>query len=521
MQEGRTKNTTRNIGWGFFEKIIQTILPMVTRTLIVHLIGEKYMGLSSLFTSIISVLNLADLGFGVAITYTMYKPIAEHDDEKLCAILNYYKKVYRIIGLVVCVIGLAIMPFLSYLINDEVPADVNIYLLFGIYLTNTVLSYWLFAYKKSLLQAYQRNDIKTKISTALLICQYGLQILVLLAWDNYYAYVIVLPLITLLGNICTAIVTQKMYPNVLCRGVIPKEATKGIKKQVGGAFIGRVCSVTRNSLDSLFISATMSLTAVTIYSNYYMILSAVHNMLNVFTTSMVGGVGNSIAKESEEKNYRDFGKFTFLYSWISGWCACCMLCLYQHFMNIWMGEALMLPFGTMVLFCIYLYVMSASDIKNVYYSARGLWWEGKWRSIIELILNVILNLVGVYFFGVFGIVLATIITMVLVNFLYGAKILFKNYFKNQSMKRYLLKQLAYLCVVASVSALTYLVCALLPSEGILFLLVKAAICLVLPNLLFYIAYCKTKSFAEIKPFIGRLCSGLIGKLRRKKHRSDI
>lgn len=145
----RTKNTVRNVFWGFIDKIVLLILPFITRTLILKLIGEEYLGLNGLFTSIITVLNIADLGFGAAITYSMYKPIADNDNETLCAILNFYRKIYRIIGCVILVIGFSIMPFLPHLIKGSVPDDVNLYLLFTIYLSNTALSYLLFAYKRS------------------------------------------------------------------------------------------------------------------------------------------------------------------------------------------------------------------------------------------------------------------------------------------------------------------------------------------------------------------------------------
>lgn len=514
MRIERTENTTRNAIWGILDKFAQMILPFITRTLILKLIGEQYLGLNGLFTSIIAVLNMADLGFGVAITYSMYKPIADNDTEALCALLNYYKKIYRVIGLAVLGIGLAMMPFLPKLIKDEIPSDINVYLLFSIYLANAVLSYWLFAYKKSLLSAYHRNDVTTKIALALLFCQYGLQILALAALNNYYTYVIVLPLITLASNILTSVATKKMFPEIVCRGKAHPEVTRKIKKQVSGAFIGKVCGQTRSSIDSMFISSFLGLTQVAIYSNYYYILSAIHNLLNVVTQSMVGGVGNSIVKEDLEKNYADFKKFTFLYSWISGWCACCMLCLYQPFMQLWVGDKLMLPVGTMVLFCVYIYVMSASDIKNVYYTARGLWWEGRWRAVMEVVANCVLHYFGAKYFGIFGILMATIMTMVLINFLYGSSILFKYYFTNVSIAKFFLQHLAYFCVVAAVSAITYVVCSLLPGAGFVYLFVKAIICLILPNVLFYLVYSRTQIFAEVKPLVGRVLSGVTKKIRK-------
>lgn len=515
MQSRRTQNTTRNAVWGLIEKFIQMVLPFITRTLVLKLMGEQYLGLNSLFTSILSVLNMADLGFGLAITYSMYKPIADQDNEALSALLNYYKKIYRVVGTVILVAGLVLMPFIPNLINGSVPADINLYLLFSIYLVNTVLTYWLFAYKKSLLHAYHRDDVSTKIAILLLILQYGLQIFVLALFDNYYAYVIILPLITLLSNIISAVATNKMYPFVKCRGMVAKETKKRIKKQVSGAFVGRVSSAVRASVNNVFISAFLSLTHVAIYGNYYYILTAVHGILTVATNSMVGGVGNSIAKESVEKNYKDFKKFTFLYAWLSGWFACCMLCLYQPFMYIWTGEELMLPVGTMVLFCFYLYVMGASDIRNVYYSAKGLWWEGRIRALLDLIVTLALNFVGVKLFGIFGILLGTILSLVLVNFMYGGKILFDHYFKEQNLSEYFLQHLLYLTITVAVGFTTYLICGLFPDTGIVWLGVKAIICIIVPNGLFFVVYRKTKMFKEIVPLFKTIIIGATGKIKKR------
>ena len=480
------------------------ILPFFTRTLILKLIGEQYLGLNGLFTSIISVLNMADLGFGAAIVYSMYKPIADDDTEAVCALLNFYKKVYRVIGFTVLGVGLVIMPFLRYLIKGDIPTDINLYLLFAIYLANVVISYLFFAYKKSLIHAYHRDDALTKISVALLLVQYGLQIGLLFAFDNYYFYVLVLPIITFLNNLLTATVSKKMFPELICRGEVNKDTKQAIKKHVSGAFVGKICAATRNSLNSIFISTFFGLTLVAVYGNYYYVLTAVHGLATILTVSMTGGIGNSIAKESVEKNYKDFQKFTFLYSWVIGWFSCCLLGLYQPFMQLWVGTELMFPLEIMILFPVFLYTMAASDIKNVYYTAKGLWWEGRWRAVLELVLNLVLNFLGAKYFGVAGIMLATVFTMITVNFGYGTQILFKYYFKEQSLTRYFLKNLLYLGVTTVVAAVTYGVCSFLPDGTILGLMLKAVLCAVLPNALYLLIYFKTETFAETKPIFKRL-----------------
>lgn len=501
MKIERTKNTKRNTLWGIVEKIITMLLPFVTRTVLLYLLGSQYLGLNSLFSSILQVLNLADLGIGIAIVYSMYKPIAEDDEDAICALLALYRNLFRIIGCVILVIGLALVPFLRNFIDGEIPSDVNIYVVYLIYLGNTVISYFLFAYKRSLLNAHQRNDVVTKVRTALIVLQYAMQIGLLFIVRNYYLYLLVLPFITLLNNIITAIATKKMFPNLECRGKVSKETKKEIKKQVGGICIGKICGTTRNSLDSIFISMFWGLTQVAIYSNYFYIMNAIHALLSVVTTSMMGGVGNSLVKESIEKNFQDFKKMTFLYSWIAGWCSCTLLCTYQPFMRIWVGEENMFPFWTMAVFCMYLYSLSAIDIKNVYVTASGLWWENRLRAILEFSVNLVLNFLLGMLWGAIGVLVATLITIIVINFAYGSSILFKHLFKDESLKLHYLRHIAYAAVVAVVTAVTYFVCSLLPDEGFIYLLVKFAICIVLPNALLFLIYFRTETFKTSIPMI--------------------
>ena len=174
----RTKNATRNIIFGVILKAYQIIVPFLMRTAMIYLMGVQYLGLNSLFTSILQVLNLAELGVGSAMIYSMYKPIAEDDNATICALMKLYKTYYRIIGLVIAVIGCALTPFIPKLISGDVPDNLNIYLLYLLNLGATVLSYWLYAYKNCILQAHQRVDIVSKVSLVTSTIQYALQLLV-------------------------------------------------------------------------------------------------------------------------------------------------------------------------------------------------------------------------------------------------------------------------------------------------------------------------------------------------------
>ena len=223
-------------------------------------------------------------------------------------------------------------------------------------------------------------------------------------------------------------------------------------------------------------------------------MNSVHQFIGIINLSLLGGIGNRIASETEHNNHVNFRFILFFYSWIIGWCACCLICLYQHFMKIWVGESLLFPMPMVILFCVYFYAMGATDVKNIYTDATGLWWENKTRSIVETIVNFIGNFVLGYFFGVFGIIFATLITIVFINNVMGSNILFKHYFKNESLSQYFIDQMLYFFVCVVACCITFFVCSFLPSSGHLGLIEKMFLCAILPNLVYVVVFWRTEHF---------------------------
>ena len=220
----RKKNATRNIIFGTCLKLYQIVVPFLMRTIMIYFMGVQYLGLNSLFTSVLQVLNLAELGVGSAMVYSMYKPVAEHDNNTICALMGLYRKYYRIIGMVVLAAGCVIIPFVPHLIKSDVPEGINIYVLYVMNLLATVFTYWLYAYKNSILQAYQRNDIVSKVTIITDTIKYILQIFTIVFLKNYYMYVLVLILLQIASNIITAAVVTRMYPEYGCKGSLPYRA---------------------------------------------------------------------------------------------------------------------------------------------------------------------------------------------------------------------------------------------------------------------------------------------------------
>lgn len=504
MKIARTKNATRNMWMGMINKVVVLVLPFFVRTAFIYSLGSEYLGLNSLFSSILTVLNITELGFSSAVVFSMYEPIAKDDDDRICALLNYYRKIYRIIGAIILAGGIIIMPFLPHLINGECPDELNIYILFFIYLLNTALSYLLFAYKKSILEAFQRNDYISLNDTITTGLTNVVQLIILLAWNSiyaYYAYIVTMLAFTVINNILNSRVVAKKYPKYKCLGEIDGKDKAKIKKQVSGLMVSRICQMTRNSFDSIFVSAFIGLTMTTIYNNYYYIVNAVVGLMNVITAAMLAGIGNSLATDTQQKNYQDFTVLNFIYVWISGWAAVTMLCLYQDFMILWVGEELTLPFIMAVIFTIYFYALKICDIRITYVSAAGLWWENRFRSLLESIVNIILNYFFVRLWGVYGIVIATIIPLVIINFFFGGNILFKYYFTDYKINKYLLDNLAYVCVTFVAALVTVSVTNLISGQGFYLLLIKGLVCCFIPNIIFFIFYCRTKKYRDAKRWL--------------------
>lgn len=509
MKTQRTKNTTRNIISGFFNKIILMIFPFIIRTILIKKLGSEYLGLNNLFISILQVLNITELGFGSAIIFNLYKPIANNDKEKICALMNLYKKIYRIIGIVVLIIGLIILPFLQNFINGEYPKEINIYILYLLYLLNTVLTYFLFAYKSAIINAHQRNDITTNVNTIVYVIQYILQIIVLCVFKNYYLYVIISTITIILNNISCAIIANKKYPDYHCNGKVDKELKKTIKKNVFGLMIQKICSTTRNSLDSIFISSFLGLNIVAIYGNYYSIMVIIISILDILISSITTSIGNSIAVETTEKNYNDMRKFNFIYMWIGGWCTTCLLILFQPFMKMWMGEQYMFDFPVVICLCMYFYALQMGNIRSTYTVSAGLWYQGRYRAVAETISNLVLNIVLGKLFGIYGIILGTFISLVIFNFIYGSQILFKYYFKNNKLLEFFKDHALYCMSTLIISGITYYLTSFIILNGIIELIVKLLICIVVPNILYYVFYRKTKLYKISYDFIKTVILKLI------------
>ena len=276
-------------------------------------------------------------------------------------------------------------------------------------------------------------------------------------------------------------VTKKEFPLYVCKGTLDKESINKVTQQVKGLVIGKISYTSRNSFDSILISMICGLTVVAVYSNYYYIFSAALGIILVLGQSITAGIGNCIATVSAEVNYTNFKKFNFYYNWIGCWFSICLLCLYQPFMKIWVGNEFTASYEVMFLFVIYFYVTQVTQLSSVYAAAAGIWWEIRFVQIGEMITNLALNILLGWKFGVVGILWATIISVFVYCFIMQTIIGFKCYFKRTALEYFWIEFKWLICFVC-MSALSYGLCSLVNLGNITKLIYCALICILVPNI---------------------------------------
>ena len=496
MRLERTKNSIRSIAWGLANRALVIVFPFIIRTIIIHQLGAEYAGLNSLFSAVLKVLNMAELGFAGAVSFSMYKPAAEEDVPKMCALMQFYRRLYTVTGCIVLAVGIAAVPFLDRLVEGSVPANTNLYVLYGIYLLETATSYFIGAYRSVLLSVHQRNDIASKINSGLHLVTYALQISLLLVFKNYYLYILLDLAYCVVYNILVARRVSIMYPNYRCKGKLPKGEIRDILKNVYAVILFKVCGVIRSSLDNVFISAMMGLTATAIFGNYFFVISALTMVQTVVQNAIKGGIGNSIVTKSKEENYREMNKFILIYAWFSGLCTALLIGLYQPFIKLWMGPELMVDNMTMVLFCAYFYMMTVGSIRYIYHQCSGLYYHRRYWTVAEALMNLVGNYFFIQLWGMKGILISTILSMFVVDFLYSSRIVFDYYFQNRKINQYYLRHLFYMLITAVACAASYFLCELIQIEGILAILVRAIVCFVVSNFIFLAAYSRMDCFPD-------------------------
>ena len=507
----RTENIKRNLIFNMIKFATQLILQFVLRTVLIYFMGSQYVGISGLYTNIFSFLNLAELGIGGAIVFSMYKPIADGDVEKVKALQQLYKKLYLIIFFVVLGVGGLITPFIEFLIKDAGSININIYITYAIYLVNTLVGYFS-AHKRSLLFAYQRNDVENKIRTICILAMTAVQILVIVLTKNYYIFAITNVVFTLLEGVLIYLVANKLFPEINGKAEpIDSVTKKEISKNVFALSAHKFGGVVVNSTDNVIISAFLGLSVLGAYSNYTLILTSLTSFFMLLYNALTSSVGNLMATTDENYCYEKFKVVNFIFSYLASFTTICLVCLFQPFIKYWThGGEYLLGFGTMILLCVQHYVSRMRTSVFVFKDAAGLFWQDRWKPVIEAVINLVVSIVLVIWLGIDGVIIGTIVSTICAPLWVEPCVLYKYYFKRKP-KYYFLKYLLDTVIMCAVSAVCYLVCSFIPDAGLWWLILKFLTAIVLSNILLILIYFKTREFQDAYA----LAKKMLHKMRKK------
>lgn len=504
MQFNRTKNATKTFTFGVISKIITIIFPFITRTIIIYKLGAEYVGLTGLFTSVLQILNVSELGISSAISFCLYEPIAKDDKNSINALMALMRKLYKIIGVSMLVVGLLLLPFLDRFISGTYPETMNIYILYIIYLVNSSVSYLGFAYKGVLFEAYQQGDINHKIISITEVFKYVGQIVILLCFANYYWFAAMLPICSILVTVITECISRKKHPDIIPKGNVSNDVKATIKKKVLFLSVHSVAATLTNSIDNIVITGALGLIATAIYGNYFYIYSAITSVLVIAFRALKPVVGNSIYVDNAHKRLELFNVIQFVIGWITMWSSACLLCLYQPFMELWVGEQYLVDVGTVVMIVLYFY---GNVIKllfsNIYIDAAGLWNKTLIRQIVVALLNLVLDLALVKKYGIAGIVFASFFSTAIVALPLDIIVTYK-YVLDRPIKQGLMRVITQFALSAVICLLTYCVCSLTHFNPAIDIVWRTLICSTVPNLIMTIIYNKSSEFMFVRNHISTL-----------------
>lgn len=505
--KGRVENSIRNSVLGVTAQAANVLLGLIVRTFFIRCLSREYLGVNGLFSNILTMLSLAELGIGTAIIYNMYKPIADKDEKKISELMNFYRQAYRIIGLIVAAIGLCVTPFLDYIIKDK-PNISNLVLIYLLYLSNTVLSYF-FAYKRSIFSADQKEGILHIFRLIFYIIRTAAQILILLILRDFIMYLLVQIICTFLENVCVSLYADKEYKFLrkYKHEKLPKKERSKIFKNIKALFIYKIGSTALDGTDNIIISAFDGIISVGLFSNYTLVTSSVQLLLYQGSNSITGSIGNFIAKEKEERYEELLDKITFFNFIIYGGAFVALTACMSPFIRVWAGEEYVLGFSTVFVHSLNLYIYGMMNSIWAFRSTMGLFMYGKWRPMISAVINIVVSILFAQYWGLLGVLLGTTFTRVVTNVWYDPYIVYKYGLKKKPYK-YFAKWIVYLVIVCCLVFIIRLINQFVVLSGLADLLFNAALAAVLFVCTVVIIFRKTSSFNYfcdiIKSFIKRI-----------------
>ncbi|MFQ9030064.1 MAG: lipopolysaccharide biosynthesis protein [Oscillospiraceae bacterium] len=515
MENSRLKNSALNFASGFLGRVLAILLNFAVRTIFIYCLNEAYLSVNGLYSNILTVLSLAELGFGSAMVYRMYAPVAVKDYQKTAALLQFYKKIYIIIGVVIFLLGLCVIPFMDYIIKDK-PDISGLTLYYILFLVNTSISYWFSSYKASVLYADQKEYIKTNVQNTMTILQSGLQIVLLLLFRKYLLYLLIQLAGNIFLNLYVAHLVDKRYPEIQTyQGAsLSTEERVQIRKDTEALVLSRFGHVALNGTDNIIISAVVGVLWVGRLSNYTLICDSVTSVLCQITAAITGSLGNFFATEDKHAGYALFKKVEFLNFWLYGFSFIALVTLLDPFVQIWAGERFVLGLPISIAIAINFFVAGYMNTLWVFRSTIGLFKQGKFRPILVAILNIILSIFLGKLWGVFGVLFATFLSRAAISLWYDPLILHRYGFEvscKPFFARYFRRVLLLTAILIVMLTIRYVV--LSSATTVLRFAVMTMFTAIVPNAIFWLAYHRCEEYAYFRSIVkDRVIAPIRGKL---------
>ena len=513
---GRVRQAGKNIFFGYISNFIILAMGLLQRDVFIRTLGRTLLGVNSLYTDILSMLSLAELGIGSALNYSLYKPVASGDLEKIKSYMQLYRKAYLAIAGVIGGIGLALAPFLPYLIKESERGEISVRELtvyYLIFLFNTVSTYFV-AYKYSLANAQQCNYIQTNIATITKIVTVLAQIIVLYLTGNFLLYLLIQAAVELIQKIFVSFYFNRLYPYLRDKKVrkLERQETDIVVTKTKALMFHKIGDVARLSTDNVIITYFMNVDWVGIVGNYTMVITYAANFISIIFNSVISGFGNLVATESREKQYAMFKVYRFFACWLYGFAAVGFwLLLTPLVTKIWLDESWGLGQTVLTLILIDLYFKGGRVVLVNFKIAAGVFEKDKYLSFVQGLVNLVLSIIGIQYIGLAGVYVGTVVSGVMAN-LVQPVIVYRDCF-GKSAWTYFVDAVKYIGVIVGIVLVMIPVKRLVMQQTNLLTFVGMMIIVTLVyNAAFVLVFRKTAEFA----YLWALLKGKAPFLRRRK-----
>ncbi len=504
----RSANSIKNVIVATVMNLINIIIGFVAQRIFIQTLGTEYLGINGLFTNILSMLGIVELGLGSAIIYHLYKPLAEQDEEKIKSLMLFYKVGYRVIGIIIALIGLAIIPFLQFIVG-EVTISENIIYIYLLFLMDIVVSY-LLTYKRSILYADQKTYVINLVHIGYLLIMNAVQLTILILTKNYIFYLWIKIVCRILENIVITIIANHKYPYIKDKKAkkINQKVRESIFTKVRGLVYHKIGTFIVLGTDNIIISSFLGVVTVGLYSNYNLIIQALNNLFNQVFNSITASVGNLLVEKDKDKAYLVYQNILFFNSWIYAFASTGLLCIIEPFIKIWIGSEFIIPFGVLVTLVINFYLQGMRKTANTFKEAAGIFYEDRFVPLWESLINIIASIILVNIFGLMGVFMGTIISTFVLFFNSYPKFVYQPLF-NRTYKQYIKDYIPYVLATVLSIVITYFVTSCITVDNTIIQVVSNfGLVLLIPNSIHWLLFHKTNQFKYYK--------GLFTKLIKRK-----